>query len=186
MFIRRGPHSTSVLYVPSVFISYNGDALDEKTILLRSSEALSVAAVKLLKVLGDNDTKRVYTTLGCEQEFFLIDRSLYNLRPDIKISGRSLIGVPPPKHQQLEDHYFGQVPSKVLACLSETEYELYKIGVPAKTRHNEVAPNQFEIAPIFEEASVAVDHNLVTMEVLHQVAHRHKLKVNFPLSILFV
>ncbi|ORY53180.1 glutamine synthetase/guanido kinase [Rhizoclosmatium globosum] len=179
MFIRRGPHGTAVLYIPSVFISYNGEALDEKTILLRSSEVLSNAAVQLLRTLGDNETKRVTTTLGCEQEFFLIDRALYNLRPDLKITGRTLIGVPPPKHQQLEDHYFGQIPSRVLACIAEAEYELARIGVPVKTRHNEVAPNQFEVAPIFEEASIAVDHNLATMEVLHQVAHRHKLKVLF-------
>ncbi|KAI9341035.1 glutamine synthetase type III N terminal-domain-containing protein [Zopfochytrium polystomum] len=179
MFIRRGPHGTAVLYIPSVFISYNGEALDEKTILLRSSEVLSNAAVRLLRALGDTETKRVSTTLGTEQEFFLIDRALYNLRPDLKITGRTLIGVPPPKHQQLEDHYFGQIPSRVLAAISEAEYELIKIGVPVKTRHNEVAPNQFEMAPIFEESSVAVDHNLVTMEVLHQVAHRHKLKVLF-------
>ncbi|KAJ3011939.1 hypothetical protein HKX48_006560 [Thoreauomyces humboldtii] len=179
MFLRPGPHSTSILYIPSVFISYNGEALDEKTILLRSSEVLSNAAVKLLNVLGDKDTKRVYATLGTEQEFFLIDRSLYNLRPDLKITGRTLVGTVPPKHQQLEDHYFGQIPSRVLATISEAELELYKLGVPVKTRHNEVAPNQFEIAPIFEEASVAVDHNLVLMETLHQVAHRHKLKVLF-------
>lgn len=179
MFIRKGPHGTSILYIPSVFISYNGEALDEKTILLRSSEVLSNAAVKLLNLLGDKETKRVYATLGTEQEFFLIDRSLYNLRPDLKISGRTLIGTVPPKHQQLEDHYFGQIPSRVLATISEAELELYKLGVPIKTRHNEVAPNQFEMAPIFEEASVAVDHNLVLMETLHQVAHRHKLKVLF-------
>ncbi|KAL2916198.1 hypothetical protein HK105_204289 [Polyrhizophydium stewartii] len=179
MFIRPGPHKTAVLYIPSVFISYNGEALDEKTTLLRSSEALSTAAVKLLRVLGDTDTKHVYSTLGTEQEYFLVDRSLYNLRPDLKITGRTLLGVVPPKHQQLEDHYFGQVPSRVLACMSECELELYKLGVPIKTRHNEVAPNQFEMAPIFEEAAVAVDHNLVLMETLHQVAHRHKLKVLF-------
>ncbi|KAI9338767.1 hypothetical protein BDR26DRAFT_862747 [Obelidium mucronatum] len=168
MFVRRGPHGTAVLYIPSVFISYNGEALDEKT-----------SAVKLLQTLGDKETKRVTTTLGCEQEFFFIDRGLYNLRPDLKITGRTLIGVPPPKHQQLEDHYFGAMPSRVLACIAEAEYELARIGVPIKTRHNEVAPNQFEVAPIFEEASIAVDHNLATMEVLHQVAHRHKLKVLF-------
>ncbi|KAI8620141.1 glutamine synthetase type III N terminal-domain-containing protein [Chytriomyces sp. MP71] len=179
MFIRRGPHGTATLYIPSVFISYNGEALDEKTVLLRSNEIISKAAVSLLRVLGDNDTQNVSTTLGCEQEFFLIDRAVYNLRPDLKITGRTLIGVPPPKHQQLEDHYFGQIPSRVLACIAEAEYELARIGVPVKTRHNEVAPNQFEVAPIFEEASVAVDHNLATMEVLHQVAHRHKLKVLF-------
>ncbi|KAI8929747.1 glutamine synthetase type III N terminal-domain-containing protein [Entophlyctis helioformis] len=179
MFLRPGPHGTSILYVPSVFIGYNGEALDEKTILLRSSEALSNAAVKLLQTIGDKETKRVYSTLGTEQEYFLIDRALYNLRPDLKITGRTLIGVVPPKHQQLEDHYFGQIPSRVIAAMSETELELYKLGVPLKTRHNEVAPNQFEAAPIFEEASVAVDHNLVLMETLHQVAHRHKLKVLF-------
>ncbi|KAI8913751.1 hypothetical protein DFJ77DRAFT_46054 [Powellomyces hirtus] len=179
MFLRKGPHSTSILYIPSVFISYNGEALDEKTILLRSAEVLSTAAVKLLNVLGDKETKRVYATLGTEQEFFLIDRAMYNLRPDLKITGRTLVGTVPPKHQQLEDHYFGQIPSRVLATIAEAELELYKLGVPVKTRHNEVAPNQFEIAPIFEEASVAVDHNLVLMETLHQVAHRHKLKVLF-------
>ncbi|KAJ3184897.1 hypothetical protein HDU85_001587 [Gaertneriomyces sp. JEL0708] len=179
MFIRNGPHHTAILYIPSVFISYNGEALDEKTILLRSSEVLSNAAVKLLNLLGDKETKRVYATLGTEQEFFLIDRGVYNLRPDLKITGRTLIGTVPPKHQQLEDHYFGQIPSRVLAAISETEMELYKLGVPIKTRHNEVAPNQFEVAPIFEEASVAIDHNLVLMETLHQVAHRHKLKVLF-------
>ncbi|KAJ3036436.1 hypothetical protein HDV00_002718 [Rhizophlyctis rosea] len=179
MFIRPAPHGTSVLYVPSVFIGYNGEALDEKTILLRSSEVLSNSAVRLLQVLGDRETKRVYATLGTEQEFFLIDRGIYNLRPDLKITGRTLIGTVPPKHQQLEDHYFGQMPSRVLAAISEAELELYKLGVPIKTRHNEVAPAQFEMAPIFEEASVAVDHNLLTMETLHQVAHRHNLKVLF-------
>ncbi|KAI8803814.1 glutamine synthetase type III N terminal-domain-containing protein [Cladochytrium replicatum] len=179
LFIRQGPHGTSVLYIPSVFISYNGEALDEKTILLRSSEALSNAAVRLLKVIGDSQTKRVSTTLGTEQEYFLVDRGLYSLRPDLKISGRTLIGVVPPKHQQLEDHYFGQIPSRVLATMSETELELFKLGVPVKTRHNEVAPNQFEMAPIFEESTVAVDHNLLAMETLHQVAHRNGLKVLF-------
>ena len=138
MFLRTGPHGTSVLYIPSCFIAYNGEALDEKTILLRSSEALSTAATKLLALLGDKETKRVYATLGTEQEFFLIDRTLYSLRPDLKITGRTLVGTVPPKHQQLEDHYFGQMPSRVLACISEAELELYKLGVPIKTRHNEV------------------------------------------------
>jgi glutamine synthetase len=179
MFIRAGPHGTSVLYVPSVFISYNGDALDEKTILLRSGNALSEAAVGLLRTLGDKEVNHVYATLGTEQEFFLIDRATYNMRPDLKICGRTLVGNTPPKHQQLDDHYFGQIPSRVLAALSETELELYKLGVPVKTRHNEVAPAQFEMAPIFENDSVAVDHNLILMETLHQVAHRHKLKVLF-------
>ncbi|KAJ3343805.1 hypothetical protein HDU83_005533 [Entophlyctis luteolus] len=179
MFIRRGPHNTATLYIPSVFIGYNGEALDEKSVLLRSNEILSVAAVKLLNTLGDKETKRITTTLGCEQEYFLVDRAIYNLRPDLKIAGRTLLGNPPPKHQQLEDHYFGAIPSRVLACIAEAEYECARVGVPVKTRHNEVAPNQFEVAPIFEEASIAVDHNLLTMGILHQVAHRHKLKVLF-------
>jgi glutamine synthetase len=143
MFIRNGPHGTAVLYIPSVFISYNGDALDEKTILLRSSEAISNASVNLLSLIGDS-TKHVNATLGTEQEFFLIDRNIYNLRPDLKIAGRTLLGVVPPKHQQLEDHYFGQIPSRGLATLSECEMELYKLGVPIKTRHNEVSESGHE------------------------------------------
>lgn len=121
----------------------------------------------------------MYTTLGTEQEYFLIDRGLYTLRPDLKITGRTLLGGLPPRHQQLEDHYFGKIPTRVLSAISECELELAKLGVPIKTRHNEVAPAQFEVAPIFEEAMLAVDHNLLTMDVIHRVAHRHKLKVLF-------
>jgi len=179
LFIQQAPHGTAVLYIPCVFISYNGEALDEKTALLRSNEAISHAAVRLLHLIGNTDTKRVFTTLGVEQEFFLVDRGLCTLRPDLKICGRTLVGSVPPKHQQLEDHYFGKMPTRVLATISEAEIELFKLGVPMKTRHNEVAPGQFEMAPIFEEAALAVDHNLLTMEVLHRVAHRHKLKVLF-------
>ncbi|ORY36076.1 glutamine synthetase/guanido kinase [Neocallimastix californiae] len=179
LFIQQAPHGTAVLYIPCVFISYNGEALDEKTALLRSNEAISHAAVRLLHLIGNTDTKRVITTLGVEQEFFLVDRGLCTLRPDLKICGRTLVGSVPPKHQQLEDHYFGKMPTRVLACISEAEIELFKLGVPMKTRHNEVAPGQFEMAPIFEESALAVDHNLLTMEVLHRVAHRHKLKVLF-------
>ncbi|KAI9190331.1 hypothetical protein H9P43_001765 [Blastocladiella emersonii ATCC 22665] len=179
MFLRDGPiKGTTTLYIPSVFISYNGQALDEKTVLLRANEALSKSAVKVLRLLGEN-VSRVYTTLGIEQGYFLIDRNLYSLRPDLKLTGRTLIGSVPPKHQQLEDHYFGKIPSRVLATMSEAELELLKLGVPVKTRHNEVAPQQFELAPIFEEATVAVDHNLLVMDVMHQVAHRHKLKILF-------
>ncbi|RGB32410.1 glutamine synthetase type III N terminal-domain-containing protein [Rhizophagus diaphanus] len=183
MFIQPGPHGTSILYIPSIFISYNGEVLDEKTVLLRSSEALSKAAVELLKLINPNPTDEnppvthVYTTLGVEQEFFLIDRGLYSLRSDLKITGRTLVGRLPPKHQQMEDHYFGRMPTRVLSAISEAELELIKLGVPVKTRHNEVAPSQFEMAPIFEEATIAVDHNLLTMDVLHKVAHNHKLKV---------
>ena len=179
MFLQEGPHGTKVLYIPSVFISYLGDALDEKTILLRSSQAVSDAVVELLHSIGDTKVKRVYATLGTEQEFFLVDHNLYSQRPDLKHCGRTLIGAVPPKHQQLEDHYFGSMPSRVLATISEAELELWKLGVPLKTRHNEVAPHQFEVAPIFEEATVAVDHNLLTMQVLHRVAHRHGLKALF-------
>ncbi|RHZ60412.1 hypothetical protein Glove_353g11 [Diversispora epigaea] len=184
MFVRAGPHGTSVLYIPSIFISYNGDALDEKTVLLRSSEAISKAAIELLELINSPTDEKsavshIYTTLGIEQEFFLIDRELYGLRRDLKITGRTLFGCLPPKHQQLEDHYFGKMPTHVLSAISEVELELIKLGVPVKTRHNEVAPAQFEMAPIFENSSIAVDHNLLTMEVLHKVAHRHKLKVLF-------
>ncbi|KAF9916756.1 hypothetical protein BGZ65_000135, partial [Modicella reniformis] len=124
-------------------------------------------------------TSRVLTTLGTEQEYFLIDRSLYTLRPDLKTTGRTLIGNLPPKHQQMDDHYFGRIPSKVMATMSEAELELFRLGVPVKTRHNEVAPQQFELAPIFEEASLAVDHNLLTMDVLSKVAHKNKMKILF-------
>ncbi|KAF9323067.1 hypothetical protein BG006_001793 [Podila minutissima] len=185
MFIQEGPHGTSVLYIPSVFISYNGDALDEKTVLLRSTSQIAKSACELLSLIepvpvgAQPKTSHVFTTLGTEQEYFLIDRSLYSLRPDLKHTGRTLIGNLPPKHQQMEDHYFGRIPSKVLATMSEAELELFRLGVPVKTRHNEVAPQQFELAPIFEEASLAVDHNLLTMDVLSKVAHKNKLKVLF-------
>lgn len=179
MFLQEGANGTYILYIPSVFISYNGDALDEKTVLLRSVELINNTATDLLHLLGHKDVTRVSATLGTEQEYFLLDRGLYALRPDLKICGRTLLGSLPPKHQQMEDHYFGRIPSRVLAAMSEAELELFKLGVPVKTRHNEVAPAQFELAPIFEDATVAVDHNLLTMDVLHRVAHRHKLKVLF-------
>ncbi|CEG73488.1 hypothetical protein RMATCC62417_08862 [Rhizopus microsporus] len=183
MFISDGPHGTSILYIPSVFISYNGEALDEKSVLLRSCEALEKVALDILNVItpveAEARSKLVYVTLGTEQEYFLIDRALYTLRPDLKITGRTLIGGLPPRHQQLEDHYFGKIPTRVLSAISECELELAKLGVPIKTRHNEVAPAQFEVAPIFEDVLSAVDHNLLTMDVFHRVAHRHKLKVLF-------
>ncbi|KAJ2005286.1 hypothetical protein H4R26_002043 [Coemansia thaxteri] len=178
MFVQEGPNGTSILYVPSVYISYNGDALDEKTVLLRSNEVLSRAASELVNLIEpEAHVSHVYTTLGTEQEFFLVDRTMYALRPDLKITGRTLVGQLPPRHQQLEDHYFGRIPSRVMRVISELELECLKLGIPIKTRHNEVAPGQFEVAPIFEEASAAVDHNLLTMDVLHKVAHRHNLRV---------
>jgi glutamine synthetase len=180
MFLHEGPHGTMTLLIPSIFISYNGDALDEKTILLRSCDAVSDSALSLLRLVNlDDGAKRINATLGTEQEFFLVDRGLYSMRPDLKMCGRTLIGRLPPKHQQLEDHYFANIPSRVLAAIGEAEIELWKLGVPVKTRHNEVAPQQFEIAPIFEEASVAVDHNLLIMDTLRKVAHRHGLKALF-------
>lgn len=165
------------LCIPSVFISYHGDALDEKTALLRSMEVLSAKACELLGILGYKGVKRVVPTLGIEQEYFLIDRSFNLLRQDLIMTGRTLVGGQPPKGQQLEDHYFGSIPARVQAFMSEMEYELYKLGVPVKTRHNEVAPNQFELAPIFEEANIATDHNQLTMEVLRKVSLRHHFSV---------
>jgi glutamine synthetase len=168
---------TRTLCIPSVFISYHGDALDEKTGVLRSNEALAESACKLLHVLGDTDAKAVTTTLGPEQEYFLIDRAFYTLRPDLVMTGRTLLGAHPPKGQQLEDHYFGSIPARVLSFMNESETELFKLGVPTKTRHNEVAPMQFETAPIFEEANVAIDHNHITMEVLKRVAKKHDFEL---------
>jgi glutamine synthetase len=166
---------TSTLCIPSVFISYHGDALDEKTALVRSVEILSTKAVELLGTLGVTGARRVVPTLGAEQEYFLIDRAFYMLRPDLVMAGRTLVGGQPPKGQQLEDHYFGSIPARVLAFMAEMEHELFKLGVPVKTRHNEVAPSQFETAPIFEEVNLSTDHNQLTMEVLRKVALRHGL-----------
>ncbi|MGE4232214.1 MAG: glutamine synthetase III [Bacteriovoracia bacterium] len=161
------------LCIPSAFISYHGDALDEKTPLLRSMDALAMNAKALLDTIGVKNTLNVTSTVGPEQEYFLIDRALHNLRPDLVMTGRTLLGKQPPRGQQLEDHYFGSIPERTLAFMQEVEHELYKLGVPAKTRHNEVAPSQFEMAPIFEEANVAADHNQLVMEILKRVATRH-------------
>lgn len=165
------------LCIPSVFISYHGDALDEKTGLIRSMEVLSQKACELLHLIGETHIKRIVANLGIEQEYFLIDRAFAVLRPDLLMGGRTLIGGQPPKGQQLEDHYFGSIPARVQAFMAEAEYELYKLGVPVKTRHNEVAPNQFETAPIFEEANIATDHNQLTMEVLRKVSVRHNFSI---------
>src|SRR3954468_9653656 len=164
------------LLVPSVFIGYNGEALDEMTPLLRSSDILSEKAMGLLELLGDTSIIRIYTTLGPEQEYFLIDRNHFALRPDLVMGGRTLVGAPPPRGQQLEDHYFGGIPERIQGCISEAEFELYKLGVPITTRHNEVAPCQFEMAPYFEETDLAVDHNQLVMATLRRVALRHGLQ----------
>ena len=178
MFIMEHTNG-STLCVPSAFIGYHGQALDQKTVLLRSMEALSDRAVGLLKVLGFGDAQRVVPTLGAEQEYFLVDRAFFALRPDLVMSGRTLCGAQPHRGQQMEDHYFGSIPSRVQAFMAETEHELYKLGVPVKTRHNEVAPSQFEAAAIFDEANVAVDHNQLIMEVMKKVARRHNYEVLF-------
>jgi glutamine synthetase len=167
---------TRTLCVPSVFVGYNGEALDEMTPLLRSTDALSAKATALLELLGDTGVERVFTTLGIEQEYFLIDRQLFALRPDFVMSGRTLVGAPPPRGQQLEDHYFGGIPERVQALISEAEHELYKLGVPIATRHNEVAPSQFEMAPHFEDSDIAVDHNQLVMATLRRVALRHGMQ----------
>jgi glutamine synthetase len=162
------------LVIPTAFVSWTGDALDKKTPLLRSMEALSRQAVRALKLFGSTAT-RVTATCGPEQEYFLIDRNFYFARPDLINSGRTLFGARPPKGQELEDQYFGSIPERVLACMADVEAELYKVGVPVKTRHNEVAPSQYEIAPIFESANVATDHQMMTMEMLKKTAPRYGL-----------
>ncbi len=173
-FIVDGPKG-GILCIPSVFISYTGEALDKKTPLLRSMDAISRSAIRLLRLFGNKTATRVITTIGTEQEYFLIDKAFYNLRPDLQITGRTLIGAQPPKGQQLDDHYFGAIKERVLAFMQDTEAELYKLAVPAKTRHNEVAPHQYEIAPIFAEANVGSDRNQLIMEILKKVASRHGL-----------
>ena len=177
MFIMESENG-STLCIPSLFISYNGEALDEKTPLLRSLSALNHAATQSLKLLG-HDVKYVMANAGPEQEYFVCDEALFNLRPDLFLAGRTLLGRNPPRGQQLEDHYFGSIKPRILSFMMEAEYELYKLGVPCKTRHNEVAPSQCEMAPIFESANVAADHNQLVVEVLRTVARRHQLQVLF-------
>ncbi len=161
------------LCIPTVFFGYHGQALDNKTPLLRSIEAVSNEAVEFLKLVGDVDAKKVQTTLGAEQEYFLVDKNFVALRPDLIMTGRTLLGASSARGQQLEDHYFGSIPSRIKAFMQESEFELYKLGIPIKTRHNEVAPSQFELAPIYEDMNIASDHNLLTMEVLKRVALKH-------------
>jgi glutamine synthetase len=164
----------ATLVIPTAFVSWTGDALDKKTPLLRSQEALSKQAVRILRLFGSK-AQRVTTTCGPEQEYFLIDRQFYFNRPDLINAGRTLFGARPPKGQEMEDHYFGSIPDRVLAFMMEAERELYKVGVPIKTRHNEVAPSQYEVAPIFENANVATDHQMMTMEMLRRVAPKYGL-----------
>ncbi|KAH0486645.1 MAG: hypothetical protein KVP17_002988 [Porospora cf. gigantea B] len=174
-FFIRQRGEESVLYVPSIFIAFTGDALDEKTFLLRSISGLSKHLTECLHLLGHSDVDHVKVSLGTEQEFFLVDEEAATGRVDLQQAGRCLFGRLPCKHQQLSDHYFGSIPSRVLKAIGAAERELWSLGVPSKTRHNEVAPCQFEVAPIFEDAVVAVDHNLLTMEVLKSTAKQQGL-----------
>jgi glutamine synthetase len=164
------------LCIPTIFISYTGEALDYKTPLLRSLAAVDKAATETCRYF-DPSIKKVQSNLGWEQEYFLVDDSLYCARPDLMLTGRTLMGHESAKNQQLEDHYFGSIPARVAAFMKELEFEGYKLGLPLKTRHNEVAPNQFELAPIYEETNLAVDHNLLVMDVMHRVAKRHNFRV---------
>ncbi|QQS49500.1 MAG: glutamine synthetase III [Acidobacteriota bacterium] len=174
IFIMEGPNGKT-LCIPSVFISYHGQALDKKTPLLRSVEYLSENALRVLRIFGNTTATRVVATLGPEQEYFLIDEAFFALRPDLVSAGRTVIGARPPKGQELEDQYFGSIKSRILGFMQEAEYELFRLGIPVKTRHNEVAPCQFESAPVFENVDVATDHNQLTMEILRRVARRHDL-----------
>ena len=171
-FILENPNG-ALLCIPTAFVSWTGEALDSKIPLLRSMDALSTSAIRALRLLGDEHAQRVFTTVGPEQEYFLIDEQYYFERPDLVTTGRTLFGAKPPKGHELDEHYFGSIPERILACMMETERELAKLGVPVKTRHNEVAPNQYEIAPIFENSNVASDHQQLTMQLLQNIARRY-------------
>lgn len=173
-FIKRGKNGAT-LCIPTAFCSYTGEALDKKTPLLRSIQAINIQINRLLKCFGEEDAGYPEVTLGAEQEYFLIDKRLFMCRPDLIQTGRTLFGAAPPKHQQLNDHYFGAIKPRIIAYMAEVDQELWKLGIPAKTRHNEVAPAQFELAAMFEKLNLAVDHNMLIMEVLEQVADRHGL-----------
>jgi glutamine synthetase len=173
-FILENPNG-ALLCIPTAFTSWTGEALDHKIPLLRSMDALSGAAIEALGLLGVGDARRVFTTVGPEQEYFLIDEQYYFERPDLLTTGRTLFGAKPAKGHELDDHYFGSIPERILACMLETERELAKLGVPIKTRHNEVAPNQYEVAPIFENSNVGSDHQQLTMQIMQNVARRYGL-----------
>ena len=163
------------LYIPTAFCSYSGEALDKKTPLLRSMDTLNKEAVKILRLLGNTEVKHIDTTVGPEQEYFLVDKDLYNKRKDLIFCGRTLIGAPAPKGQEMEDHYFGTLKPRVSAYMHDLDEELWKLGIPAKTKQNEVAPAQHELAPVFDTTNVAVDHNQLTMEIMKKVAAKHNM-----------
>jgi glutamine synthetase len=173
-FILENPNG-ALLCIPTAFASWTGEALDHKIPLLRSMDALSQAAIRALRLFDNHQASRIFTTVGPEQEYFLIDEQYYFERPDLVTTGRTLFGAKPPKGHELDDHYFGSIPERVLACMLDTERELQKLGVPVKTRHNEVAPSQYELAPIFENSNVGADHQQLTMQVMQNVARRYGL-----------
>ena len=163
------------LCIPTAFCSYSGEALDKKTPLLRSMEAINKEALRVLKLFGNEDVTRVFSTVGPEQEYFLVDKELYNKRPDLKFCGRTLFGTPAPKGQEMDDHYFGTIRPRVSEFMKELDEELWKLGIPAKTKHNEVAPAQHELATIYTTTNVAVDNNQLTMEMMKRIAEKHGL-----------
>ena len=173
-FILENPNG-ALLCIPTAFASWTGEALDHKIPLLRSMDALSKSALRALKLFGNTDAGRIFTTVGPEQEYFLIDEQYFFERPDLITTGRTLFGAKPPKGHELDDHYFGSIPERILAYMLDTERELQKLGVPVKTRHNEVAPNQYELAPIFENSNVGADHQQLTMQIMQNVARRYGL-----------
>ena len=173
-FLMQNPNG-ALLCIPTAFASWTGEALDAKIPLLRSMDALSRSAIRALRLLGDEDATRVFTTVGPEQEYFLIDEQYYFERPDLINTGRTLFGAKPPKGHELDDHYFGSIPERILAYMMECELELARLGVPVKTRHNEVAPSQYEIAPVFENSNVGSDHQQLTMQVMQRVARKYGL-----------
>src|SRR3954471_3514469 len=173
-YIRETPNGAT-LVIPTVFVSWTGEALDKKTPLLKSMEALSNQALRILRLFGNNDARKVFTTVGPEQEYFLIDKNFVYARPDLLNCGRTLFGAKPPKGQELEDQYFGTIPERVIACMADCEAEMFKLGIPVKPRHNEVAPSQYEIAPIFEDSNLATDHNMLCMEIMRRTAGKYGL-----------
>ncbi len=173
-FIRENKNGVT-LYIPTAFISFNGQALDKKVPLLRSMNSVGKQALRVLKALGNTTSKHVFNTLGVEQEYFLVKRELFESRDDLLLTGRTLYGAPAPKGQELSDHYFGKIKEKVINFMSDVDVELWKLGIPSKTRHNEVAPNQFEVAPLFSRANLASDQNQIIMETIEKIALRHDL-----------
>ena len=163
------------LCIPTAFCSYSGEALDKKTPLLRSMELINTQSLRILKLFGDEMSKKVVTTVGAEQEYFLVDKKYFDAREDLKLTGRTLFGAMPPKGQELDDHYFGTIKTRVSEYMKELDTELWKLGVFSKTKHNEVAPAQHELAPVFSTTNIATDHNQLTMEIMKKVAERHNL-----------